>query len=196
MIKTFTVLILLVTLNFAQTVWQSSVAYFDENDSLVYNKDAEGNRIPDFSYAGYRNGNYPIPEIPVVKTIHPIDGDNTVHIENALFELAMMPKDENGFRGALLLEAGKYEIQGTINLQFDGIVLRGVGDGDDPVAAHGAVALVVHEQDPNVGPGSDRRGDDAAVHVGVAARLPHECCAQVVEALLHPTAPGQDGASG
>ena len=70
---------------------------------------------------------------------------------------------------------------------------RHLGDGDDPVAAHGAVALVVHEEDADVGPGGHRRGEDAAVHVGMAPRLEHQRRAQVVEVLLHVPPAGQDG---
>lgn len=119
------------SLLFAQDPWQSSMVYYDINDNLVYERDQEGNIIPDFSYAGYRNGDHSIPTINVVKTIQPISGDNTAHIQNALFEVALMPKDENGFRGAVLLEAGIYEVYGTINFGFDGVVLRGVGDDAD-----------------------------------------------------------------
>ncbi|MFC1619536.1 FlgD immunoglobulin-like domain containing protein [Candidatus Neomarinimicrobiota bacterium] len=118
----------------AQDAWESSIVYYDEHDSLVYVADEVGNRIPDFSYAGYRNGNEPIPNIPVVKTIQPIEGDNTQHINNALFEIVLNYQEgEDGFRGALLLEPGTYEIRGTMNLGYDGVVLRGSGDGDDPV---------------------------------------------------------------
>jgi len=112
--------------------WESKIIYRDNSGNLVYVSDAEGNRIPDFSHAGYQGGGVPIPDIPVVKTISPIEGDNTTHIQNALFEMSFLPKDSDGFRGALLLTAGKYEIRGTINFGFDGVVLRGVGDGDDP----------------------------------------------------------------
>ncbi|VTR68095.1 hypothetical protein DESC_690032 [Desulfosarcina cetonica] len=48
------------------------------------------------------------------------------------------------------------------------------GHGDDAVAAHGAVALVMQEKHPEIGVYRHRRGDDAAIHVRVAARLPHE----------------------
>lgn len=114
----------------AQT-WQSSIVYYGEDSSLVYVRDSLGNVIPDFSYAGYENGNTEIPDIPVVKTISPIEGDNTSHINNALFELALRPTDSNGFKGALLLEPGVYTVEGTIKLQYDGVVLRGSGDGED-----------------------------------------------------------------
>ena len=112
--------------------WQSTKVYYGEDSTLVYVRDAEGNVIPDFSYAGYRNGNEEIPEIPVVKTLSPVAGDNTTAINNALFEIALTPLNADGFRGALFLEAGEYEVAGTIKLQFDGVIIRGAGDGDDP----------------------------------------------------------------
>ena len=46
--------------------------------------------------------------------------------------------------------------------------------GDDPVAAHRAPALVVHEQDAEVAIGRNGLGWDRAVHVRVAARLEHD----------------------
>ncbi len=125
-------MLLLPCLLVAQGSWQSQIVYYDSNNKLVYVHDGEGNRIPDFSYAGYKNSEQPIPDVPVVKTIAPIVGDNTQHIQDALFEIGLMPADNNGIRGALLLEAGEYEIQGTIHLAFSGVVLRGVGDGADP----------------------------------------------------------------
>ena len=113
--------------------WQSEIVYFDENNQLVYERDSLGNAISDFSYAGYKNGNDTIPFIPVVKTISPIDGDNTNHINNAIFEIALNnPIQANGFRGALLLEKGYYEVRGTIKVSASGIVLRGEGEGENP----------------------------------------------------------------
>jgi hypothetical protein len=111
--------------------WESKIVYFNNDGKLVYVADGEGNRIPDFSHAGYKGGDVPIPDIPVVKTIAPIAGDNTSHIQSALFEIGLLPKGSDGFRGALLLTAGTYEIRGTIKFGVDGVVLRGVGDGAD-----------------------------------------------------------------
>ncbi len=112
--------------------WQSALVQVNADGSLSYAVDSLGNRIPDFSYAGYRNSNEPIPDISVVTTLQPIVGDNTSHIQSAIAALSAMPVDSNGFRGAVLLEAGEYEIQGTVRVNVDGVVLRGVGDGSDP----------------------------------------------------------------
>jgi hypothetical protein len=60
--------------------------------------------------------------------------------------------------------------------------------GDDTVAAHGAVALVVHEEDAGVRPGHHRLGEDGAVHVRMAARLEHQGAPQMIGMPLHPLA--------
>ena len=113
----------------------SKIVFEDENGFLRYVADSENNYIPDFSYAGYKNGEVPLPELAVVKTIAPIAGDNTAHIQAALDEVALLTPDENGFRGALLLEAGQYEIHGTLRIKESGIVLRGVGAGSDTLTS-------------------------------------------------------------
>jgi len=123
-------LVLLVQNSFAQTGWQSDVVTFNSKGKLVYKADIDGNRIPDFSYAGYRNGEADIPTVPVVKTISAIAGDNTLHIQSAIDEVAKLSL-VNGIRGALLLRAGKYEVTGTVRINNSGIVLRGEGDGED-----------------------------------------------------------------
>jgi hypothetical protein len=111
--------------------WQSSAVWYNEHGRLEYHRDSEFNRIPDFSYAGYKNGNADIPFIPVVKTIVPVDGDNTAHIQQAIDEVGAMTVNSSGFRGALLLSAGRYPVNGTIKINKSGVVLRGAGDGSD-----------------------------------------------------------------
>lgn len=113
----------------AATPWQSRLVRYDTGGRLVYASDAEGNRIPDFSHAGYRNGERPVPHLPVVKVIRPVEGDNTAHVQAALDAVAALPRER---RGALLLLPGLYPVAGTLYVRADGMVLRGVGDGDDP----------------------------------------------------------------
>nr|MBX2872531.1 hypothetical protein [Saprospiraceae bacterium] len=109
----------------------SAIVYEDENTCLRYVADVENNYIPDFSYAGYKNGEEVIPEVATIRTLSPIEGDNTAHIQAVLDEMAELPPDAQGIRGALLLEAGSYEVHGTIVIRGSGIVLRGVGAGSD-----------------------------------------------------------------
>jgi len=94
--------------------------------------DTNDNRIVDFSFAGYKKGEEEIPTVNVVTTLSPITGDNTAHIQAVVDSVSNLTPDANGIIGAILLEAGTYEIHGTIQITTSGVVLRGVGDDDDP----------------------------------------------------------------
>jgi hypothetical protein len=118
----------------AERCWQSKAVRRTPSGKLAYHTDADGNRVPDFSYAGYHNGDRPIPDVPTVRTIGPVPGDNTAHIQSALDEVGSLAKDPSGFRGALLLLPGEYPVAGTLRMNRDGVVLRGSGDGPDPAA--------------------------------------------------------------
>jgi hypothetical protein len=121
---------LLCTIVIAQQTTQRALQ--KDNDLMEYTPDKQYNYIVDFSYAGYRNGNEAIPRVSVVKIIQPVSGDNTQHIQDAIDEMATLPLGANGIRGALLLEEGMYEVKGVLRIDAAGIVLRGVGEGNDP----------------------------------------------------------------
>lgn len=112
--------------------WRSRWVWQSPDGRLNYRADSEGNQIPDFSGAGYRGGGRDLPDVPTVATISPIDDDNTAHLQSAIDAVGERPLDPNGHRGALLLEAGTYPVAGTLRIPYDGVVLRGVGDGEDP----------------------------------------------------------------
>jgi len=114
--------------------WQTDRVYY-ENGKLTYASDANQNRIPDYSYAGYRYGAEPLPEVPEVMRVSPGDGDDTARIQDAVDAVGALEPDAAGIRGAVVLEPGIYEIAGTINVDADGVVLRGSGNGDDPASA-------------------------------------------------------------
>jgi hypothetical protein len=103
----------------------SSWVYPTADSRLLYRRDALGNRVPDFSRAGYRSGVAPIPDVPVRLALSPVSGDNTARIQQAIDAIATLPLDENGFRGAVLLRSGEYPVEGTIAISTSGIVLRG-----------------------------------------------------------------------
>ncbi|MEJ5961881.1 peptidoglycan-binding protein [Pedobacter immunditicola] len=128
-------LVSILTLNVsiqAQTSADNRMVKF-ENNKLVYNQDKEFNRIPDFSFAGYKNSNVDVPAIKnVIRTISPIPGDNTDHINKAIQASKNVPKDDHGQRGVLLLKKGKYDVYGIINVDVDGLVIRGEGSGNNP----------------------------------------------------------------
>lgn len=94
---------------------------------LVYTTDAKGNRVPDFSYCGYKAGEQAIPDVPVRVVVPLQQGDATARIQAALDYVAGRPADANGIRGAVLLQKGAYTIAGQLRLQASGVVLRGSG---------------------------------------------------------------------
>src|SRR5437870_5187055 len=66
------------------------------NNKLVYDTDARGNRIPDFSHAGYQGGGVAIPDAPVRVIVTPGKGDNTARIQAAIDYVAGLPPDAQG----------------------------------------------------------------------------------------------------
>lgn len=128
-------LILTLTMDIsAQTSQPSSVLYKNEG-RLTYVSDEEGNRIPDFSHAGYRGGGVELPYYPVKITVEPRPGDDTQRINGAIRYVESLPRDKNGVRGAVLLKNGSYEISGKLQIRKSGVVLRGSGSGSDPLNA-------------------------------------------------------------
>ncbi|WP_257668599.1 DUF6298 domain-containing protein [Parapedobacter tibetensis] len=100
-----------------------------QSGTLVYTADSLGNRIPDFSYAGYQAGLTAIPHVPV-KVHVPLmaDGeDASKRIQAAIDYVSQLPIDEHGFRGAVLLEPGTYQLAGSLRIGASGVVLRGSG---------------------------------------------------------------------
>lgn len=105
---------------------------------IVYTPDSLGNRIPDFSYCGYKAGEQPI---PVLKTgvLVPLSADDaTRRIQAAIDYLSKLPADKDGFRGVVAFEPGTYHIEGTLRLHTSGVVLRGAGFGHERTVLNGA----------------------------------------------------------
>lgn len=101
-----------------------------KDGQLEYVADARGNRVPDFSHAGYGGGGVPLPVAPARVRVSPVDGDDGGAIQAALDYVATLPLDAQGLRGAVELAPGKFEIAGQIRLTASGVVLRGAGTGE------------------------------------------------------------------
>ncbi len=90
-----------------------------------------GQYLPDFSYAGYREGEIPIPEPRATHAIAdfgalPNDGqDDTAAFKKALNELARAPGSV-----ALSLAKGRYDLRDTLFIERSDFVLRGAGSGE------------------------------------------------------------------
>ncbi len=106
---------------------KSEWVYRGRDGKLVYKTTPKGDKIMDFSYAGYMGGGVALPNVAVkIKVKPPGGGDDTKLIQEAINEVAAMPI-EGHFRGAVLLEVGTYTCAGSINIPADGVVLRGSG---------------------------------------------------------------------
>lgn len=99
-----------------------------QSHSALWGRDGENwsatSRLPDFSFAGYRRGEAPIPSPPVTHTIRDFgargDGatDDTAAFRRAVAEVK---------QGVILIPAGRYVISDIIEITRPNLVLRGEG---------------------------------------------------------------------
>jgi hypothetical protein len=102
----------------------------DASQGLKYAEDKFGNRLLDFSQCGYAGADRPIPDVPATVLLEPADGDDGSRIQAAIDSIATRPLKANGFRGAVQLARGHFEVAGQLRISHSGIVLRGSGAGD------------------------------------------------------------------
>jgi len=98
--------------------------------TLEYKTTPKGDRIVDFSHAGYMGGGVALPTLPVKKEVAPSDGDDTAALQAAIAEVSALPLVQ-GMRGAVLLKPGNFHCAKPITIDKDGVVLRGSGSGKD-----------------------------------------------------------------
>lgn len=109
---------------------KSEWAYANPQGKLIYKTLDKGDKIMDFSYAGYMGGGVQLPVAPVKITLSAQEGDNTDAIQHAIDEVSKM-EPVKGIRGAVLLKPGKYDCERTISITASGVVLRGSGRGEN-----------------------------------------------------------------
>ncbi len=104
----------------SQKPWVS----LDSSGKLVYRSLPRGDRIADFSYAGYMGGGVPLPHVSAARVVAPTGGEDTASIQSAIDQVSAMPI-KNGFRGAVELAPGTFLCSGTLKIDTSGVVLRG-----------------------------------------------------------------------
>ena len=107
---------------------QSQWVHLDSGGKLAYKTRPQGDRILDFSFAGYCGGGVSLPAVAVKQTVTPSGGDDTAAIQKALDTIAHLSPVQ-GMRGAVLLSPGTFHCQGTLMIRASGVVLRGSGEG-------------------------------------------------------------------
>lgn len=150
--------------------WESKFVQAGKQGKLTYQPDEKGNIIPDFSRVGYYQGDKVIPEVPVVTTIAPSE-NAAQQIQAAIDALAAKAPGKDGFRGAILLKKGTYQIPATLQISASGIVLRGEGDTENGTKLVATAAnqkpLIAIAGSGNVKPAGPRvKITDAYVPVG------------------------------
>lgn len=102
-----------------------------EDGRLIYRADSRGDRVIDFSHAGYAGGGLvlPLPDASIV--VAAPRGDATATLQAAVDRVSAQPVGAGGLRGVVQLERGRFEIGGQIRIRAGGVVLRGYGAGDD-----------------------------------------------------------------
>ena len=107
---------------------QSEWVHPGTDGKLTYKTLPAGDRILDFSYAGYMGGGVKIPTVPVKKTVSPFGGDDTTAIQAAINEVSQSELHD-GFRGTVLLAPEIFNCSNTLTIKTSGVVLRGSGFG-------------------------------------------------------------------
>jgi hypothetical protein len=110
---------------------ESKLVQVGKDGTLIYLPDENGNVIPDFSYCGFKAGGIELPQAAVKRSVQPAEGDDGIRIQQAIDEVARLPADHHGLRGAVLLKRGRYEISGSLKIAHSGVVLRGEGQGEE-----------------------------------------------------------------
>jgi hypothetical protein len=154
----------------------TSLVYPGADGKLVYIADSLGNKIPDFSNAGYKGGGVPIPTVQPKAIVWPIAGDNSDHLQKIIDSVSVLPLDASGFRGAILLKRGLYNLEKPITIKASGVVLRGEGMND--------IGTILFGKTPKQTPGQGGRGGggrQALVNIaGATAIKPQDETKQVI----------------
>lgn len=121
------VFIMFPALSFAQAKAKPLPSLQAKSGKLVYNADTKGNRVLDYSYCGYQSSETTIPNVQARVFVKPTIGDNSAQIQRAIDYVSSLPLNRDGFRGAVLLQNGTYELHQPIRIAASGVVLRGQG---------------------------------------------------------------------
>jgi len=114
----------------AQSNAFSQWAFLNPKGKLAYKTLEKGDKIMDFSSAGYMGGGVKIPDVPVTLTVSPGSNNDATAIQDAIDKVSKMPL-ENGFRGTVFLKAGTFNCDKPLILNAGGVVLRGSGSGQE-----------------------------------------------------------------
>jgi hypothetical protein len=114
----------------AQSKGISQWASLNSTGKLSYKVMEKGDKIMDFSFAGYMGGGVSFPDVPVALTVSPVGSDDAIAIQDAIDQVTKMAL-VNGKRGTVLLKAGTYNCTKSLTISASGVVLRGSGSDEN-----------------------------------------------------------------
>ena len=106
----------------------SEWVYPGPKGKLVYKTTPAGDRIMDFSHAGYMGGGVALPTVPVKRTVKPSGGeDDVAAIQAAIDEVSALPLVRGLPRGGAAGPRRVTAARGRCPIAASGVVLRGSG---------------------------------------------------------------------
>jgi len=153
--KHFSVTILLMVALYNVSAEEIPCSLVGSGPVLHYATTTKGDRICDFSYAGYRAGGVALPDVPEKAKVTPMIGDCSDKIQAAIDSVSSMPL-VNDFRGAVVLAPGTYKCSKTLTLHTSGVVLRGSGSTRD-----GTILQMTEAPHPCIVIGSKSEGQES-----------------------------------
>lgn len=143
---------------------KSHWVYRGKNGRLVYKTTPMGDKIMDFSDAGYMGGGVALPMVPVRFMVQPSGtDDDTRQIQAAINRAAALPL-QNGFRGTVQLAAGTFTCSGPLVISANGVVLRGSGSGKGGTVIRMTgtrhTAVVIGKDNTNIALGRTEKEDN------------------------------------
>jgi|WetSurMetagenome_2_1015567.scaffolds.fasta_scaffold11907_2 hypothetical protein len=120
----------------------SQWVYYDAQHRLQYKLLPSGDRIMDFSTAGYEQGELPIPNVPIMATVGPSGSDDTDRIQRAIDDVSVICHGslKSGVPcGAVLLLPGTYSVRRSLTIRYSGVVVRGSGESNTVITMIPAV---------------------------------------------------------
>jgi hypothetical protein len=146
------------------------VSLVGSGPELKYATTEKGDRICDFSHAGYGGGGVAFPTSNNKKTVSSVTGDASDVIQSAINQVAAMPLVD-GVRGVVELSAGTFNCAKTLAIKTSGIILRGAGSGTNGTVIkltgkpHIAIEIA-HEVATSDGKESKKKAREAAASEG------------------------------
>lgn len=108
-----------------------------KDGKITYTQDAQGNRILDFSYCGYKTSEQDIPDLKNAIFVPYLEGNASEVIQRAINYVSDLKPDANGFRGSVLLDKGVFNLHKSIRINTSGVVLRGTDKHETVLLKHG-----------------------------------------------------------